>query len=139
MAITAGITTEQRRRWIESLQEDTLMVALYTSAANLEPDSLVIYSTVGEVVGTGYTAGGMQLQNASVIIDANAAVLDFDDVVWSNVTITARAALIYNASESNRAIAVLDFVTDRETAGGDFTLVVPSATTTTGIIRITPT
>lgn len=136
MAITAGITTEQRRRWIETLSEDTLMVALYTSAANLDPTTLTAYTTTGEATGTGYTAGGMQLQNVAVVIDNNAAVLDFDNVTWTNVTLTARGALIYNASESNRAIALIDFTTDRVASGGDFELVVPSATSTTGIVRI---
>lgn len=136
MAITAGITTAQRQRWIETLSEDTLMIALYTNAANLDPTTLTAYTTAGESSGTGYTAGGQQLQNVSVVVDNNAGVLDFDDVTWDGITVTARGALVYNASEGNRAIAILDFGSDRVATGGSFVIVIPSPTDTTGIVRV---
>ena len=67
---------------------------------------------------------------------ANIGFLDFDDETWSSVTITARGAMIYNSTQSNKSVAVLDFGGDKTSTAGDFTVIFPAATNTTAIIRI---
>jgi len=120
---------------VHDLDTDTIKIALFTSSATLGA-STTAYSTTNEVSGTGYTAGGVTLTSATISIDGTTAIVDFADAVWSTATITARGALIYNASKSNRAIAVLDFGSDKTSNGGDFTVVMPAAAASTAIIRI---
>lgn len=113
-------------------------IALYTSLANLTPDT-VAYSTTGEITGTGYTAGGKILTVSQVpTYDASndTAYVNFANAVWDPASFTARCALIYN-STTNAAVAVLDFGSDKtNTAAGTFTVTFPTATSTTAIIRI---
>jgi hypothetical protein len=113
-------------------------IALYTSLADLTPDTTV-YSTTGEITGTGYTAGGKILVVSQVpTYDASndTAYISFANVVWNPASFTARAALIYN-STTNAAVAVLDFGSDKtNTAASTFTVVFPTATSTTSILRI---
>jgi len=113
-------------------------IALYTSLANLTPDT-VAYTTAGEITGTGYTAGGKVLTVSQVpTYDASndTAYINFANAVWNPASFTARCALIYN-STTNAAVAVLDFGSDKtNTAAGTFTVTFPTATSTTAIIRI---
>jgi len=113
-------------------------IALYTSLANLTPDTDA-YTTTGEITGTGYTAGGKTLTVSQVpVYDASndTAYVSFANVVWSPASFTARAALIYN-STTGAAVAVLDFGSDKtNTAAGTFTVTFPTATSTTSILRI---
>jgi hypothetical protein len=113
-------------------------IALYTSLADLTPDT-VAYSTSGEIVGTGYTAGGQVLTISQVpVYDAtnDTAYVNFANVTWNPAGFTARAALIYN-SNTNAAVAVIDFGSDKtNTAAGTFTVTFPTATSTTAILRI---
>jgi len=113
-------------------------IALYTSLANLTPDTL-IYTTDGEITGTGYTAGGKILTVSQVpTYDASndTAYVSFANVVWNPASFTARCALIYN-STTGAAVAVLDFGSDKtNTAAGTFTVTFPTATSTTSILRI---
>ena len=113
-------------------------IALYTSLANLTPDT-VAYSTSGEITGTGYTAGGKVLTVSQVpVYDAanDTAYVNFANVTWNPAGFTARAALIYN-SNTNAAVAVIDFGSDKtNTAAGTFTVTFPTATSTTAILRI---
>jgi len=113
-------------------------IALYTSLANLTPDTTA-YSTTGEITGSGYTAGGKTLTVSQVpTYDASndTAYINFANVTWNPASFTARAALIYNAT-TNAAVAVIDFGSDKtNTAAGTFTVTFPTATSTSAIIRI---
>lgn len=115
---------------------DTFKIALFTSAASLGPNTAA-YSTSNEVSGTGYTAGGASLTvSTAPTSSGTTALLDFDDVTWSTATITARGALIYNSTQSNKAVAVLDFGSDKTSTAGNFTIVFPTADASNAIIRI---
>ena len=129
---------------------DTFKLALYTSSASLDANTTA-YTTSNEVTGTNYTAGGGSLVNLGVVTSNNNAsagtgFTDFSDLTFSNSTITARGALIYNSTPSansnanttltNAAVAVLDFGSDKSSTDGDFTVIFPSATNTTAMIRI---
>lgn len=114
---------------------DTFKIALYTSSATLGAGTTA-YTTDNEVSGTGYTAGGETLSPVNPTLDGSTAVLDFADVTWSSATITARGALIYNSSQGDRAVAVLDFGENKSSSNGDFTIVFPAATAAAAIIRI---
>jgi hypothetical protein len=113
-------------------------IALYTSLANLTPDT-VAYTTTGEITGTGYTAGGKVLtvsQAPTYDASNDTAFINFANVVWNPASFTARAALIYN-STTNAAVAVIDFGSDKtNTAAGTFTVTFPTATSTTAILRL---
>jgi hypothetical protein len=117
------------------LDTNTIKLALFTSAASLSA-STTAYSTSNEVVGTGYTAGGNTLTGAVISLDGSTAIVDFTDTSWTSATITARYGLIYNSSQSNKAIAVLDFTTDQTSTNGTFTVVFPTANSSSAIIRL---
>ena len=113
-------------------------IALFTSLANLTPDT-VAYTTTGEITGTGYTAGGKVLTVSQVpTYDASndTAFINFANVTWNPASFTARAALIYNAT-TGAAVAVLDFGSDKtNTQAGTFTVTFPTPTSTTAILRL---
>ena len=88
------------------------------------------------MVGDGYTAGGNTLAGATVSLSGTTAFVDFSDTTWNTATITARGALIYNSSKSNKAIAVLDFGSDKTTTAGDFTVQFPTNDASSAIVRI---
>ena len=120
---------------IHDLDTDVIKIALYTSAATLGA-ATTAYSATNEVSGTGYTAGGNTLTGAAISLDGTTAIVDFADTTWPAATITARGALIYNSSKANRAIAVLDFGSDKTSTNGDFSVQFPSATASTAIVRL---
>jgi hypothetical protein len=125
-------------------------LALYTSSASIDANTTA-YTSSNEVTGTNYTAGGAALTNLGVTTaNSNASsgvgFTDFSDVTFSNSTITARGALIYNttpkaydnagATLTNAAVCVLDFGSDKVSSAGDFSILFPAATNTSAIIRI---
>lgn len=115
---------------------DVFKVALYTSSATLGA-STTAYSSTNETSGAGYTAGGNTLTVSQVPTSTSTtAWLDFADSTWTTATITARGALIYNSSQSNKAVAVLDFGSDKTSTTGDFTIIFPTADSSNAIIRI---
>ena len=115
---------------------DTFKIALYTSSASLD-DTTTAYSATNEVSGTGYSAGGNTLTVSQVPTSTGTtAFLDFADTTWSSATITANGALIYNSSQSDKAVAVLAFGGDKTSTNGDFTIVFPTADSSNAIIRI---
>jgi hypothetical protein len=119
-----------------STAADTFKIALYTSAATLSA-ATTAYTTSNEVVGTGYTAGGNTLTVSVVPTSSGTtAYLSFSNTSWSTATITARGALIYNSTQSNAAVAILDFGSDKTSTAGTFTIVFPTADATDAIIRI---
>lgn len=138
MAITQAMCTSFKVELFGGVQDmdtDTFKMALYTSSATLDA-STTAYSATNEVSGTGYTAGGATMSGASISSSGTTAFVDFSDVTWSTATITARGAVIYNSSKSNRAVAVLDFGADKTSTAGDFTVVMPAATASDALIRI---
>lgn len=119
-----------------STAADTFKIALYTSSASLDATTTA-YTTSGEVVGTGYTAGGNTLTISVVPVSSGTtAYLSFSNTSWSSATITARGALIYNSTQGNKAVAVLDFGSDKSSSSGTFTISFPTADASSAILRI---
>lgn len=116
---------------VHNLVTDNLYIALYTANADLN-ESTTVYSSINEVSGGGYTPGGVLLTGATVNSSGFTAYIDFDNVVF-NASITARCALIYNASQGNKSIAVLDFGSDKTST--NFTITMPSNTASAALIR----
>jgi len=111
----------------------TYKIALYTASANLNETTLA-YTSVGEIVGTGYTAGGKTLTVSQVPTSSGyTAYISFSNVTWNPASFTTRGALIYN-STTGAAVAVLNFGADK-TPTTSFTVTFPTATTTDAIIR----
>ena len=112
----------------------TFKIALYTSSATLNAETTA-YITTNEVVGTGYTAGGVVI-TPTTTTSGTTAYVDFTDATWANSTLTARGALIYSAGGTNPAVAVLDFGADKSSASSTFTVTFPTAAASSAIIRI---
>ena len=137
MAITQAMCTSFKSEVLQEghqLATDTIKIALYTSSASLDATTTA-YSSSNEVSGTGYTATGVTLTSTAVSTTGTTAHFDADDPTWTSASFTARGALIYNSSNSNKAIAVLNFGGDFTVAGGTFKIVFPAAGST-AIIRI---
>lgn len=117
---------------VHNLLTDTLKIALYTANASLDADTTV-YSSANEVVAAGYTAGGATLTGVTLGTSGYTAYVNFSNVSWSTA-VTARCALIYNASKSNKAVAVIDFGADK-TSTTTFLITMPQNTATTALIR----
>jgi hypothetical protein len=117
---------------IHNLTTDVIKIALYTASANLNA-STTAYSTTNEVIASGYTAGGQTMTGITINSADYTAYVGFNNVSWTSA-LTARCALIYNSSKSNRAIAVLDFGSDKSSST-TFTITMPQATATTALIR----
>jgi hypothetical protein len=114
---------------------DTYKIALYTSAATLG-ESTTVYTTTNEVVGTGYTAGGATLVGYTPGTAGTEAWIDWTtDPTWASSTITARGAMIYNSSKSNKVLAILDFGADITSTASTFTVTLPATGAGTAVIR----
>lgn len=138
MAITQAIPTSFKAEILQGIHDgaDTYKMALYTSAATLGA-ATTTYTTTNEVTGTGYTAGGVTLSGFNVTTSGTTAILDFTtDPFWENATITARGALIYNSSKSNKAVYVLDFGSDITSTNGTFAVTLPAPDVANGLIRL---
>lgn len=121
-----------------STAADVFKLALYTSSATLSA-ATTAYTTTDEVSssGTNYTAGGLTLTISQVPTSTSTtAWLDFDDLTFPSATLTANGALIYNATQGNKAVAVLAFGGDKTASAGNFTIQFPAASSTTAILRI---
>jgi len=118
-----------------NLASDTIKMALYTGNANLN-QTTTAYTSVNEVSGTGYTAGGKIMTGVTISYDAtnSVAYVNFANVVWNPAAFTARCALIYDATASNASIAVIDFGADK-TCTNTFTVTMPANTYSTALIR----
>ena len=114
---------------------DVFKIALFTSSATLSA-ATTAYATTNEVVGTGYTAGGATLTVAAPTSSGTTAYTDFTDVTWSSTSITARGAVIYNSTQGNKAVAVLDFGEDKTTSSADFVVQFPTADASNAIVRV---
>jgi len=114
---------------------DTMKIALYLDAATINATTTV-YSASNESSGTNYSARGAALTVVAPTSSSTTAYLDFNDITWSTASVTARGALIYNSTQSNKAVAVLDFGSDKTSTAGDYTIVFPTADASSAIIRI---
>ena len=146
MAITSAVCTSFKAELLEGKHDfnvsggHTFKIALYTSAASLDA-ATTDYSTSNEVVGTGYTAGGIALTNIDPTSSGTTAFVDFADATWTDATITAAGALIYNTttdggSATTNAVAVISFGGDKTSTNGDFVVQFPVADASNAIIRI---
>jgi hypothetical protein len=117
---------------------DTFKIALFTSSATLGA-STTAYSATNEITndaGSAYTAGGEDLTSVTPVLDSSTAVCDFSDVSWTSATFTANGALIYNSSQSNKAVCAIAFGGDKTATNGTFTVQFPTADASNAIIRI---
>lgn len=136
MAIYQTLTNSFKQEVFEAVHDfttDTFKIALYTSSANLD-QSTTEYTATGESSGSGYTAGGLVLTGTTVTLSGTTAYIDFSDATWSGASFTARGALIYNSSKSNKAVAVLDFGADK-VASGNFVVKFPANDASSALLR----
>jgi hypothetical protein len=118
---------------VHDLTTDVIKIALYTANADLN-ENTTVYSATNEVANTGtYVAGGAQLTPITVSSSGYTAFVGFPSISWTGA-ITARCALIYNVTQGNKSIAVLDFGSDK-TSTTTFTITMPANTATAALIR----
>ena len=117
---------------VHDLSTDTIKIALYTAAADLNA-ATTVYSSTDEVVASGYTAGGQVMTGVAISSDGYTAYVNWDNVSWTTA-VTARCALMYNVTQGNKSIAVLDFGSDK-TSTTTFLITMPANTSTAALIR----
>ena len=120
---------------VHNLLTDTIKLALYTSTATLNEDTTA-YSATNETSGTGYSAGGIVLTGATINTSNSVVYVSFNNAVWSPASFTTAGGLIYNASKSNKSIAVLSFGGDK-TATNTFTVQMPTNSYNSALLRFT--
>ena len=141
MAITSAIATSFKQELLVGTHNFTassgnsFKLALYTSSATLGA-ATTAYGTTGQASGTNYTAGGSALTSVTPTTSGTTAVCDFADLTFGTATVTARGCLIYNDTQSDKAVCAIDFGGDKTSTAGDFTVVFPSPTATGAIIRL---
>jgi len=142
MAITTAMCNSFKQELlggVHDLDTDTLKVALIKeSPTGTYGAATTNYSDLGadEATGTNYTAGGQSLDSPAISLSSGTAFVDFADEVFTNLTISADGALIYNASQGNKAVAVFNFGSTVTSTSGDFTIVFPTADSSNAVIRI---
>ena len=141
MSITSALCTSFKQEILVGTHNFTatsgnsFKLALYTSSATLNA-STTAYTTSNEVSGTGYTATGEALTSVTPTTSGTTAFCDFADLTFSSSTITANGALIYNDTQSDKAVCTLAFGGDKTSTAGDFTIQFPTADASNAIIRI---
>ena len=144
MAITSAICNSFKQELLVGTHNftattgNTFKLALFTSSATLGA-STTAFSTSNEITnssGTAYTSGGATLTNITPTLDSSTAVCDFSDVSFTSASFTANGALIYNSSQSNKAVAVVAFGGDKTVSSGTFTIQFPAADASNAIIRL---
>ena len=143
MAITQAMCNSFKQELLEGVHNfknsggDTFKLALFTSSASLD-STTTAYSTSNEVGNSGtYSAGGGTLTRVDPSLKSTStATTDFSDISFTSATITARGALIYNSSDSNKDVCVLDFGSDKSSSSGTFQVVFPTNDASNAIIRI---
>ena len=142
MAITQAVANSFKTQVLTATHNftattgNTFKIALFTNSATLNKSTTVYDSTDNEVTGTGYTAGGNTLTSVTPALSTDTACCDFADSSWTTATITARGALIYNSSASNKAVVALDFGGDKTSTAGTFTIQFPAADASNAILRL---
>lgn len=145
MSITSAVANSFKTEVLEGIHDlttDVIKLALIksTPSGTFGKDTTNLSDVTGnadEATGTGYTAGGNTLANASVTLDVDTAIVDFDDTVFTSSTISADGAIIYNSSKANRAIAIINFGGTVTSTAGDFSIEFPVAAAATSIITLT--
>jgi hypothetical protein len=147
MSISQTATTSFKVELLQAVHNfgptspNTFKVALYTGAANIGPTTTV-YTTSGEVVGTGYTAGGNTLVISVSPTSSNnsssipTAYISFNNTTWTSASFTCRGALIYNSTQGNKSVAVLDFGSDKVVSNDTFQIIFPTPDANSAIVRI---
>ena len=141
MAITSAICNSFKTEILTGTHNftastgDTFNLALYTSSASLGAGTTA-YTTSNEVSGTGYTAKGNALTSVTPTLDSSTAVCDFADTSFTSASFTARGCLIFNDDQSDKAVCVIDFGSDKTVTSGTFTIQFPTADASNAIIRI---
>ena len=139
MAISQVLCTSFKKELLEATHNfgsHGFKIALYTDAATLNADTTV-YSTDNEVSGTGYSAGGEVITATTVSSGDGVGFVNFSNATWASSSFTARGALIYNTSATNKAVMTLDFGDNKTSNSSTFTVAMPADTSTTALIRIT--
>jgi hypothetical protein len=138
MAITQAVCSSFKAELLAGVHNlsasggDTFKIALFTPEANIN-SSTTVYAAFGEVVGTGYTAGGATLTSLGIAAAGTTAYFNFNPVSWPTATFSASGALIYNASKGNKAVLVLNFGNFYTATNSTFTLTFPPNTSTTAL------
>ena len=145
MSITTAVCNTFKQELlggIHDLDTDSIKIALLkTSPTGTYNATTTNYSDVtdnsDEALGVGYVAGGNTLANPSISLSGSTAIVDYDNTTWTSVTVSADGCLIYNASKSGKAIAVIDFGGTKFSVADDFIISFPTADASNAIIRIT--
>ena len=148
MSISQTATTSFKVELLQAVHNfgptspNTFKVALYTGAANIGPTTTV-YSSTNEVPnGNGYTTGGNTLTISTSPTSGNnvsnvpTEYISFNNTSWTNATFTCRGALIYNATQGNKSVAVLDFGSDKTVSNDTFQIIFPTPDANSAIVRI---
>ena len=141
MAISSAIPTSFKQELLVGTHNFTassgnaFKLALYTSSATLGATTTA-FTTTGQASGTNYTSGGATLTSVTPTTSGTTALGDFADLTFGTATVTARGCMIYNATQSDKAVAVIDFGGDKTSTAGNFTIVFPAANATAAIIRL---
>jgi hypothetical protein len=144
MAITTAMCNSFKQELlggVHDLDTDEIKLALIkVGAAGTYDATTTNYSDVtgnsDESVGTNYTAGGQALDGAAISLDSGTAIVDFTDEVFANVTVSTTGCIIYNSTQGNKAVAVIDFGGTVSATAGDLTIEFPAAAAATAVIRI---
>lgn len=137
MAITTAISNQAKQDFIDGVHAsgDTYMMALYSASATLDATTTT-YSPTNEVSGAGYTAGGQALTGRASSMSSGTGYVSWNNPTWASSTISARGCMIYNASKSNKVLAVFDFGALVSSTNGNFVVQLPVAAPATAIIRL---
>ena len=139
--ISTALTTSFKKQLLEGKHNfsatggDTFKIALYASSAVIGAETTA-YTAVGEIAGTGYTAGGATLTNVNPTTSGTTAYATFQTVSWPAATFTANGALFYNANAANASVVSLAFGSDQSVSNSTFEIVFPTANASYAIIRI---
>jgi hypothetical protein len=147
MSISQTATTSFKVELLQAVHNfgptspNTFKIALYTGAANIN-STTTVYTTSGEVVGTGYTAGGNTLVISVSPTSSNnsssipTAYISFNNTTWTSASFTCRGALIYNSTQGDKSVAVLDFGSDKTVSDDTFQIIFPTPDANSAIVRI---
>jgi hypothetical protein len=141
MAITQAVCNSFKKELLDGVHDlasggDAFKLSLYTSQATINA-ATTSFTTGNEVGDSGqYTSGGSQLQSQQTSVASGVAIVDFADLSFTGVTLTARGALIYNSTDGKKAVCALDFGGDKTATAGTFTIQFPAFTTSAAILRI---
>jgi len=147
MAITQAMTTSFKVELLKGVHDftngtgDTFKLALFRATASIVGTfgaGTTNYSEMGadEASGTNYTAGGEPLTNVTPTASGTTAITDFNDLTFSNVTITTSGCLIYNDTEGDKSVGVFSFGGDKTATAGDLTIIFPTADASNAVIRL---